>query len=83
MLVDRPRDPILVIKGGKGDGRRVRVDYCWGSQPGGLPFATRVVIEVDGGEQVIGEIDGPFDSFEQISELAYDHAVSWTEKGNG
>ena len=83
MNVDRPWTKILTIESGKGAGNKVMAQPVWGDDQDPFPTLIHVTVNSDVGEQVIGTIDGPFESIEESEELALKYAMDWYDRGNG
>ncbi|MGH8434979.1 MAG: hypothetical protein ACRERX_10955 [Pseudomonas sp.] len=80
MLVDRPSDVFLTLKNGK----QALISYSWGSPAEQIPDRARVIIEsATGFDTVIGTVEGPFDSLDQVNELGGHLANAWVDRQNG
>lgn len=79
---DRPRGPYLDLK----NGLKILADYHWRDQKPGFPDWVNVLVDKDGNGEymtVIAALEGPFENWDEIHELAVKAGTSWCEKGNG
>lgn len=76
LLTEKPRGPYLALQ----NGRKVLADYHWREQRPGFPDRVQICIDTEGNGKyltVIGEIDGPFSSWDEIHDLAIEEGGKW------
>lgn len=64
-------------------GRQAHVRFKWGSDNDPVPVGVRVLAQDSGGECLIGEAEGPFQSIEEARLCGIELANNWYDRGNG
>ena len=81
-LVDRPHNDFLEITEGKGAGKKVLAHLGWGNDDDPCPAYVLAVVDRDGTDFIIDQIDGPFRSQAEANASALACATAWYDRGN-
>lgn len=82
LLVDRPYSDFLEITEGKGAGKKVLAHLGWGADNDPRPAYVLAVVDRDGTDFIIDQIDGPFENQKEANAAALACATAWYDRGN-